>query len=109
MTQLLAHLVGDWLLWSPWLARKKVEWLSAAFIHAGIYAACFAVFFWRQPVALVVIFVTHAFQDHFYWRWYRRSCEIDGDADVPMPSWMAVVKDNTLHLLVNYLALRFLP
>lgn len=68
MEQLLAHLVGDYLLQSDWMAQKKrSSWLPAA-VHALVYSLTFI---WlartapRPLLAWLVIFGTHAVIDRY--------------------------------------------
>jgi hypothetical protein len=41
MTQLLAHLFGDYILQSDWMAQNKTKRSWPAFVHALIYSLCF--------------------------------------------------------------------
>ena len=62
--QLLAHLVGDYILQSDWAAvEKKKRWLPALH-HAFFYTLPFLLFT-RSWVALGVILVSHAIIDHY--------------------------------------------
>jgi hypothetical protein len=70
--QLVAHLVGDYVLQSDWVAAKKTErnptgW-SAGLVHAVFYTLPFVIITrnWR---ALVFIFIAHFIIDH--WRLAR--------------------------------------
>ena len=64
MEQLIAHIFGDYVLQSDWMARAKKTWLYVAFIHAIIYTVPFLLFF-GPCWALVIICVTHALIDHY--------------------------------------------
>lgn len=152
MAQLLAHLWGDYLLQSDWMANtKRLKWRAAA-VHAFVYSLCFFPLVWRchSPVrAIQVIFWTHAVIDHFglarylvwaknllgasdYWvmleentettpapvLWQGRRptppwrfCRATGyppGRPVWLSVWLTIIADNTLHLTINYLALRYL-
>lgn len=119
--QILAHLVGDYLLQSHWMATEKTKRTAAAAAHAVTYALPF-LFLTRNPLALGVIVGTHFVIDR--WRlarfvvwaknipWQRWSdCSGTGYHD-STPSWLAVwlliIADNTLHLICNGLALSVL-
>ncbi|HEY1810624.1 MAG TPA: DUF3307 domain-containing protein [Acidobacteriaceae bacterium] len=162
MEQLLAHLVGDYLLQSDWMAQnKRRSWLPAA-VHALVYSVAFL---WlartapRPLLAWLVIFGTHAVIDRFglaryvVWAknwlgvvdryavaqygalrnqdrwvaqrnagpdwvppngWHRMpwaACSATGyspDRPVWLAFWLLIIADNTLHLLLNYAALRWL-
>ena len=62
--QLVAHVVGDYLLQSHWVAQRKTSRLAVALLHALLYALPF-VLLTRSPVALLVIVVTHAVIDRY--------------------------------------------
>lgn len=65
---LLAHLVGDYILQTDRMAREKTRSSRWAFIHAAVYAACYAplAFYAPRPLfALYVILVTHFFIDRY--------------------------------------------
>lgn len=153
----IAHLSGDYLLQSDWMAQKKTSsWLPAV-AHALVYSLPYLV---MRPtlVAWLVIVVTHAAIDHYRlaryvcWgknflapRWIevpREPVEIPpyevldrqvSDTWKPpslflrnypwsdcvktgyyhkSPDWLAFwllfIADNTMHLICNYVALRFL-
>jgi hypothetical protein len=64
--QLLAHLWGDYLLQSDWMAlnKRKESWPCA--IHATIYSLCFLPLIWpRHWVALGLIAWTHYLIDRY--------------------------------------------
>lgn len=64
MEQLLAHLVGDYILQSHYMATEKVRQSVAAAIHALCYTIPF-LFLTRAPAALAVICGTHFVIDRF--------------------------------------------
>lgn len=150
MEQLLAHLVGDFILQSPWMALNKNKRTFNCLVHVLLYTCCF-LFLTRSWRALLVIGGTHFLIDRFglarylVWaknhlsptRWYPpwRYCRLTGYYDewqsIPvdetemqvealarvgslarqplfMSVWLTIVADNTLHLLANYLSIRFL-
>jgi hypothetical protein len=114
--QLLAHLVGDYIVQSDYLAKVKVrrtrEGVLAAAVHAGLYTACF-VPLTRSPWRLALIGVTHGLLDHYRplpwviatkdWLLAPRDYEVVPPQDVPF--WLHIVVDNSVHLLINELAL----
>jgi Protein of unknown function (DUF3307) len=123
VTELIAHLLGDYVLQSDWMALEKTGASLPAAAHAATYAVCFLPLT-RDPVRLAVIGGTHFVIDR--WRLARYVVWAKNQA-VPTrlrypwsegratgyhqdrPSWMAVwlmiAADNTLHLLVNRLVL----
>lgn len=119
MEQLLAHLVGDFVLQNQWMANRKTASWAIAFLHAAFYTSLFVVFFWGQWAALAIIFVTHAIIDHYrlskYWMRFWGVGEPGilwpnaGKAPDFIAVWLLFITDNTMHLLINWAALRWLP
>lgn len=127
MEQLLAHLIGDYL-WQPhWMATQKTKRLWVAALHALIYTLPF-VCLTANPWALTIIAGSHCVIDRYRLArlvgWLKNQlgppttrrpwseCSATGyDASVPphLATLLLIVTDNTLHLLINYLALRWLP
>jgi hypothetical protein len=70
MGQLLAHLWGDYLLQSDWMALNKRKDTAACTIHAAFYMACFLPLVWhRAPLfslcEMSAIFLSHLLIDRF--------------------------------------------
>lgn len=127
--QLILHLIGDYLTQSDWMADNKTKRFLPAAIHATFYSAPFWVLrFWSIKPSLaawLVIFVTHFLIDRYrlarYVAWAKNwisPVRPDPISECPTgygptkPIWLAVwlliVADNTLHLAINYAALRWL-
>lgn len=117
MRRLLAHLVGDYVMQSDWMAAAKVYGQSkdarkAAAIHAALYTACFLPLT-RNPLRLAVIGITHGLLDHYrpFPKLIHRKDVLLSPAGWPAtpvdqtPFWLSVVVDNTAHLLINEVAL----
>jgi hypothetical protein len=124
---LLAHLAGDYVLQSHWMATCKTSRWWPALAHAGVYTACYLPVT-TSPLALAVIGGTHAVIDRHrlarYVIWAKNhlapaggrpqpwvACTATGyDPDVP--AWLAVglliAADNTLHLVINVVAVVWL-
>jgi hypothetical protein len=117
--QLLAHLVGDYLLQSDWMAQEKTQRWGAALAHAATYALPFLACT-RSPWKLATIAGTHAVIDRY--RLAKRVCWVKNQAapsayrspwsectatgypdDRPawLTVWLMIIADNTLHALVN--------
>lgn len=174
MTQLILHLLGDYVTQSDWMAQNKTKCSKAAAAHAIVYSLPFLLL---QPslAAFSVILITHFFIDRFrlaryvvwlknkmgpreilhyehHWKseakpriYKERYDSVDWHSSRPIhkemtvappfakavyskrlswencsatgypsetPPWMAVwlmiAADNTIHLAVNYAALRWL-
>jgi|SRR5579883_2370416 len=124
MEQILAHLVGDYILQTDKMATLKTRSLLWALIHAAVYTLPFLLLT-RSIPALLVICLTHTVIDHYRlakyvvaakngatdWAGRARFATATGYAD-ETPAWMAVwlfiIADNTMHLLINYGAIRWL-
>ena len=123
MNQLLLHLLGDYVLQSHWQALRKTESFPVACLHAGLYAAPFLLL--GSPLAVAVIFATHALIDHFRLAKYVTYCKnrcfappaayvLDDRTGFPvetplwLSTWLLIVVDNFLHLTCNAAALHWL-
>lgn len=123
MVQLILHLFGDYVTQSDWMAIKKTSSTWAAFCHATVYSLPFVmVGGWK---ALSVIWGTHLLIDRFRlarfvvfaknfmgWPWPKwDDCKVTGypsDRPAWLAVWLLIAADNTLHLAINYAALRWL-
>lgn len=135
MEQLLLHLFGDYVTQTDWMAREKVKrWFPAA-CHALVYTLPFLLLRCSW-LALAVIGGTHYLIDRYRlavyviyfknWltdrrvRWvhsFRTGYTTDAP-DAPrsayppnlppfMAVWLLIIADNTIHLIVNYSAIRW--
>jgi cytochrome c oxidase subunit IV len=124
--QLVAHMVGDYILQSHWMATEKTKNGMAALIHASSYTLPFLLITtaWK---ALFIIFWTHYLIDRFrlarYVVWLKngpmRWSDEEGEwcmkhitatgyqDDVPMwlSVWLLIITDNTLHVICNGVAI----
>ena len=124
--QILAHLIGDYLLQSDWMANEKTKRNIAALGHVLCYSLPF-LFFRPSLVAWAFIVATHFVIDR--WRlaryvvfaknfvaprgvwpaWSRcRSTGYDESRPAFLAVWLLIIADNTMHLLCNGAALRWL-
>lgn len=124
MEQILLHLIGDYITQTDWMAREKVKRKVAALAHAVVYSLPFLLLA-PSALAFATILATHFLIDHFRaarylvfaknWatdrslRWAE--CSTTGyHKDTPpwLAFWLLIIADNTLHLCINYAALRWL-
>lgn len=112
----LAHMVGDYLIQSDWMAQEKTKRWWPAIAHAVTYGLPF-VFITQSVLALVVIVGTHAVIDryrlarHVVWvknqlapRAFRPTRTATGHgADRPdwLAVWLLIIADNVIHMLIN--------
>lgn len=129
MIQLILHLWGDYILQSGWMANNKTKAWAPALSHATVYSLPFLLIGSWQSV--LVIWSTHAVIDRFrlarYVCWAKdrilepfnssgpdtawKACSATGypqSVPVWLSTWLMIIADNTLHLTINYLAIRFL-
>lgn len=114
--QIVAHLVGDYILQSHWMATEKTKRSLAAAIHAGLYTLPFLMLT-QSIAALAIICGTHFLIDRYrlarFVVWAKNGCRgpITGTGypdDVPawLSVWLLIIADNTLHIVINGLALK---
>jgi hypothetical protein len=123
---LLAHLFGDYVIQSDWMAVEKTRRWWPAVVHGVTYGLPFLIVT-RSPLALAVIVLTHIVIDRYrlarYLVWasnllapkaYRhpwRECTATG-YHRSRPEWLAVwlmiIADNSAHLAINLAAVIWL-
>jgi hypothetical protein len=119
----LAHLAGDFLIQSEWMASKKTKHWWPAIVHGLTYTVPF-LFLTQSPVALAVIDGTHIVIDRYrlarYVVWLKNwlaprgwnppwaKCTATGYPPEKEPGFaigLLIVTDNTMHLVINSVAL----
>ena len=126
MKQLVAHMMGDYILQNHWEATRKTNNWLPAISHAAKYTAAF-VPLTRSPVRLGIIGGTHLILDRYRLAkqvgWVKNQIGVPADArypwsegkenngypaDVPpwMSVWLMIITDNSIHMLINHLALK---
>lgn len=131
--QFLIHCFADYWLQNDWMAGNKKKDFRVALIHSFIYTCPFLLLT-RSMLALFVIFITHAVIDgtdlvnrlnqlknlDFNKQAVRDNSIVgnntgfmivaDGYTDRPLfiRVWLIILQDNILHLIINYLSLRYL-
>ena len=124
MLQLLAHLVGDYIFQTDKQAKEKRKSAFQCAIHAFTYALAFLILR-PSSQAFAVIALTHWLIDHYdlaryvvrlknsLGNWSERA-QYDTATGYPLDTpfamsfWLLIITDNTMHLLINYWALRYL-
>jgi len=124
MEQLLLHLFGDYITQTDWMADNKTDSIVPATVHGFVYSLPF-VLLTTSPLALGVIFITHVLIDHYRLAKYLvfaknwltnmslkwEDCKVTGypsDKPVWLTVWLLIIADNTLHLIINYSAIKWL-
>lgn len=119
----LAHMVGDYVIQSDWMAQEKTKRWWPAIAHAVTYGLPF-LFVTQSPLALAVIVGTHAVIDHYrlarHVVWaknqlapfvFRPGHTATGHGeDRPdwLSVWLLIIADNVLHMLINVAAVVWL-
>lgn len=124
MIQLILHLIGDYVTQSDWMAQNKTKRHFPALVHAVTYSLPFLLLS-PSLAAFSVILGTHFLIDRFrlarYVCWVKNflgpgnlpwsECSATGyppDRPAWLAVWLMIIADNTLHLAINYSALRWL-
>lgn len=113
---LLAHVAGDYLVQTDWMATEKTERWLPALVHAVTYTACYLVVT-RSVWALLVIGGTHAVIDRYrlarYVCWFKNqfapashrppltATGYREDAPPWLAFWLMIAVDNLIHVLIN--------
>jgi hypothetical protein len=122
----LAHLVGDYLIQSHWMATEKTKRWLPAIVHGVTYTLPYALIT-QSPIALLVIGGTHIIIDrfrlarHFAWlknqlgpkrsrpQWAdAKATGYPSDTPAWLAVWLMIIADNTIHLLINTAAVLWL-
>ncbi|MFA6971888.1 MAG: DUF3307 domain-containing protein [Gallionella sp.] len=124
MEQLILHLIGDYVTQTDWMAKYKTRHIGVAMIHVTVYTLPFLLLS-PSMLALAVIFVTHVLIDRYRLaryviyaknkltepglRWENASkTGFHNEAPQWLAVWLSIIVDNTMHLTINYAALRWL-
>lgn len=124
MEQLLLHLIGDYITQTEWMAQNKTRRSIAAAAHALVYSCPF-LFLEPSKAAFLTILMTHYFIDRnrlaryvvfaknklTNWELRWSACSATGYPETMPPFlavWLLIIADNTMHLCINYAALRWL-
>lgn len=121
--QIVAHLVGDYILQSDWMVREKDKNSLAALVHVLFYTLPFLLIT-HNPVTLAIIAGSHFVIDRWrlarYVVWLKNrpwpgsrpwsECVKTGfPPDVPiwLAAWLLILVDNILHILINGVAIYY--
>lgn len=119
MEQLLLHLFGDYITQNDWMAlnKKKPGLLGelACLTHCLVYSLPFL--FITTWAAVLMIFISHYIIDRTnFIQWFLSKRNTCGTANfgysanrpVLVSFWLYVITDNTFHLGINYLLIKYL-
>ena len=121
MEQLILHLIGDYVTQSDWMANEKTKRFLPAFIHATVYSLPFLLI--ASLPAWLIIYGTHFLIDRYrlaryvvYTKEYLSpsiyypitATGYSNDKPLWLSVWLMIVCDNTMHLLINYIVIKYL-
>lgn len=106
---LIAHLIGDYLLQTEWMANYKAERWGPLLAHCLVYTAVIAIFaFLWIPGGLSVwgillVFGSHVFIDRRtpVALWYKKVMRVTDDRS----KWLMIMADQIFHLIILALVL----
>jgi hypothetical protein len=104
---LVAHLIGDFLFQTKWMADNKASRWIPLLTHVTVYTFVIAVFGWMSGGlsywGLALIYVGHIILDRrtFVDFWVRRIQMAIG----PEKLWLGIVTDQIFHLILIILAI----
>ena len=121
MEQLLANLVGDYIFQSHDMAVNKTKNSYWALYHAITYTLPFLLLT-LNPLAIIIILLTHFAIDRYrvamcvtkvknyvFVKFDKRVFDLTNGYPEETPAWLTtwliIILDNTMHLVINYLAL----
>jgi hypothetical protein len=124
-TPIVAHLIGDYILQSHWMATNKRKSVVAAMAHAVCYSLPFLAIT-MEPASLAFICATHLLIDHYglarylvfvknliappsEWRSWSDCSATGYPSDCPpwLAVWLMIIADNTMHIICNQIALSY--
>lgn len=106
---LLAHLIGDYLLQTEWMAKYKAERWRPLLAHCFVYTLVVAVVAYLfipgglSWWAIGLIFVSHVILDRrgFIRFWHRRIMGVTNDQG----KWLMIMADQIFHLIILAVAI----
>jgi hypothetical protein len=123
--QILAHLVGDYIFQSDWVATTKKDRIWPCLIHSILYTLPFLLLTqsWK---ALALVGLSHFVVDHWklpqviawlknlvapkseWVSWSKCVLGFPSDRPIWLVAWLVIIIDNTIHLIINGLCLKYL-
>jgi hypothetical protein len=124
MKELTAHMVGDYLLQSDWMARHKTVTDFAAAVHAAAYSLPFLALK-PSKTAYALILGSHYAIDRYrlarYVIWAKNFLAPLGEdhtlthtgmpksTPIWLATWLLILTDNLIHCIINWLAMNRFP
>jgi len=99
MHWIFAHLIGDYLFQTDWMANNKKKNTWACIIHVIIYMIPF-LFCQLTPLQLTLIAIQHFLQDRTnFIKWFMKIKGSRKFSEPPFAPWSIYLTDNILHIL----------
>lgn len=119
----MAHMVGDYLIQSDWMAVEKTRRWWPAIVHGVTYTLPFALVT-QSPAALAVIAGTHVVIDRYrlarHVVWFKNQFAPSAfrpphtatghgdDRPAWLSTWLLIIADNVIHMVINVAAVVWL-
>ncbi|MHB8126729.1 MAG: DUF3307 domain-containing protein [Desulfitobacteriaceae bacterium] len=100
---LVAHLIGDFLFQTNWMAKNKTNKYFPLFVHTGLYTIIVAFIAWLSfgglPLwGILTIFIVHTILDkRIFVEWWIQTIMMTKEND---SVWLKIVVDQIFHILV---------
>jgi hypothetical protein len=99
MHWIYAHLIGDWILQTHWMAMHKKKSALVCLLHVTLYMLPF-LYCGLMPWQLLAIGLQHYLQDRTHFVVWFMFIKGSGEfAKPPTGPWSCIVVDNVLHIL----------
>lgn len=106
---LIAHLVGDYLFQTEWMAKYKAERWAPLLCHCLVYTAVIVLAAFLiipggiSVWAILLVFISHVILDNrkLVVFWYRVIMRVKDDG----AKWLTIMIDQTFHLIILAFAL----
>lgn len=129
LTPLFAHLIGDYMLQSGWMANNKTKSFVPATVHACVYFIPFLLLLHPSLAASAIMIGTHALIDRYrlaryvaYLKeylsppstWYmlawadHAATGYHKGTPAFLSTWLMIIIDNVMHIIINALCLAYL-
>lgn len=98
----VAHLIGDFLLQTGWMAKNKATKWAPLFAHVVVYTVVVTIAGWLaggiSVWAIALIFASHVLLDHkgFIGWWARQIQSIHRPSD----AWVLIMTDQVFHVII---------
>lgn len=99
----VAHLIGDFLLQTGWMAANKAKQWGPLLAHVAVYTLTVALVAWfgfggLSLLGIAIVFVSHVILDRrTLVQWWVKQLTPAADANL---DWLVIVVDQVLHIII---------